>query len=325
MALGSLAGFSGKVIVKAGSGFADTVSQYDSFSPGRLSGSDELPPFSFTLDDFRASYQRGGSQNGAPRDFEATVTSRESPGAPPVTTTVQVNEPLELDGVKMFLVGHGYAPTFTVKDKAGNVVFRDSVVFLPQDGNFTSTGVVKVQDTDPPLALQGFFLPTAAVDAERGPYSSFPAADNPSVFLSAWSGNLKLDTVPNVYRLDTSGMEQLGIQALVVGQTWTVPTTGQQVTFDGFVEFASFSVANDPGKEVALLASLLAILGLTLSLLVQRRRLWVRARVDDEGSTVVEVAGLSRSEHASVAAEVDALVGELPARRPDPVAAPAEA
>jgi cytochrome c biogenesis protein len=319
VAVGSLTGFSGKVIVKVGSGFADTVSQYDAFSPGRFAGADNLPPFSMTLDDFHAAYQRGGSQNGAARDFEATVTSRATPDADPVTTTVQVNEPLEIDGVKMFLVGHGYAPTITVKDADGTTVFHDSVVFLPQDGNFTSTGVVKASDADPALALQGYFLPTTAVDEVTGPYSSFPAADDPSVFLSAWTGDLRLDTVPNVYRLDTTGMTRLGIKALTPGQSWTVPTTGQTVTFDGVVEFASFSVARDPGKAPALLAALLAILGLSLSLLVHRRRLWVRAYRDEQGATVVEVAGLSRTEHGSTADAIDALVAALPLRAEEPV------
>ena len=316
VAVGSLFGFSGKVIVKTGSGFADTVSQYDEFSPGRLAGADQLPPFSMTLDAFHADYQRGGRQNGAPRSFEATVTSKETPDAAPVTTTVEVNEPLEVSGVRMYLTGHGYAPTFTIRDRSGQVVFHDTVVFLPQDGNFTSTGVVKVQDTDPPFALQGIFLPTAAIDEQRGPYSSFPAADNPAVFLAAWTGDLRLDTIPNVYRLDTTGMERVGIKALTPGQSWTVPQTGHRVSFDGFVEFGAFSVARDPGKLPALVASVLAVLGLALSLLVRRRRVWGRARRAADGSAVV--ARLARSGHAAVAGDLDPLVAALPGPDPGP-------
>lgn len=312
VALGSLTGFSGRVIVKEGTGFADAIPSYDSFTPGRLTDSSDLPPFAFTLDKFTAAYQRGGTQTGAPREFSATVTSRSTPDAAPVTTTMQVNDPLVLDGVKVFLVGHGYAPKFTIKDKTGAIVFQDSVVFLPQDGNFTSTGVVKAFDTKPELALQGFFLPSAAVDPQRGPYSSFPAPDNPAVFLSAWTGTIDASGQQTVYRLDTSAMKQVGIKSLIPGESWTIPTTGQTVTFDGFVQFATFSVARDPGTGLALAAALLAILGLTLSLLVQRRRLWVRATRDKSGATVVEVAGLTRSEHASVADELDALVAALP-------------
>jgi cytochrome c biogenesis protein len=314
VALGSLTGFSGKVILVPGKPFADSVSYYDSFTAGRLAKGD-LPPFLLSLDDFNATYQQGGTQSGAPRSFSAVVTSRATPDAQPVTTTVGVNQPLEIDGVKMFLVGHGYAPEFTVKDKAGNVVFKDSVVFLPQDGNFTSTGVVKVPFTTPQLGLQGFLLPTYST-GPNGPYSSFPALNNPTVFFAAYLGDLdKTGVSQSVYTLDTTNMKQVPqAKAMAVGDSWTIPGSGQVVTFTGVQEFASFSVANDPGKGIALAAAMLAVLGLALSLLVRRRRLWVRVTGGGDGVTVVEVAGLTRSEHASVTAEVDAVLDALPLR-----------
>ena len=172
IAFGSLYGFKGTVIVREGSSFADSQSELDSYTPGKAFDASSLPPFAFTLDKFTADYQRGGQQNGAARDFSADVTLTPSPGASPEKHTVQVNEPLDVDGVKVFLVGHGYAPTITIKDAKGQVVFHDSVVFLPQDGNFTSTGVVKVPDTVPQLGLSGFFLPSAATDPVIGPHST---------------------------------------------------------------------------------------------------------------------------------------------------------
>ena len=316
--LGSVGGFRGTVIVREGSSFANTRAQFDAFNPGKAFDDASMPPFSLTLDDFAAAYQRGGQQDGAAREFTADVTVVREPGAAPETTRLEVNSPLEVDGVKVFLVGHGYAPTITVKDKDGQVVFRDSVVFLPQDGNFTSTGVVKVPDMTPQIGLQGFFLPTAAVDEIRGPHSTFPAADDPAVFLSLWEGDLGLDQgrPQSVYKLDTSEMTRLGIEALRPGETWTMPEGLGTVTLDGYVEWASFSVARDPGKELALLASVVAITGLALSLLVRRRRVWVRVARDDQGATVVEVAGLTRSEHTTVAEEVDALTSHLAGTQP---------
>ena len=313
VAFGSLFGFKGTVIVREGSSFADTRAQFDAFSPGRFYSDSSLPPFAFTLKDFAADYQRGGQQNGAARDFSATVSLVRAPGEAPQQHVVAVNDPLDVDGVKVFLVGHGYAPTITVKDAKGEIVFRDSVVFLPQDGSFTSTGVVKVPDAVPQLGLQGFFLPTYAVDQVLGPHSTFPAPDDPAVFLSAWSGDLGLDSgrAQSVYRLDTSSMKRLGIKALQPGQTWALPDGAGTATFDGYVEWASFSVARDPGKELALVAAVLAIVGLALSLLVRRRRVWVRVTDAGSGATVVEVAGLTRTEHASVADEVDALASTL--------------
>ncbi|MFN8168401.1 MAG: cytochrome c biogenesis protein ResB [Candidatus Nanopelagicales bacterium] len=311
--LGSVGGFRGTVIVREGSSFANTRAQFDSFNPGKAFTDTSMPPFAFTLDDFTAAYQRGGQQNGAARDFSADVTVTREPGAAPEKVRVEVNSPLEVDGVKVFLVGHGYAPKITIRDTKGDVVFRDTVVFLPQDGNFTSTGVVKAPDATPQIGLQGIFLPTATIDPQRGPISTFPAADLPALFLGAYSGDLGLDSgrPQSVYKLDTEKMKLLGRQQLLPGQSWTLPDKSGTVTFDGYAEWASFTVARDPGKELALLASVVAITGLALSLLVRRRRVWVRVARDGEGATVVEVAGLTRSEHTTVADEVDALTSHL--------------
>jgi cytochrome c biogenesis protein len=106
-------------------------------------------------------------------------------------------------------------------------------------------------------------------------------------------------------------MTRLGIAALRPGQSWTLPGGHGTVTLDGYVQWASFTVARDPGKDIALLAAVLAITGLALSLLVRRRRVWVRVSADEAGVTFVEVAGLTRSEHTSVADEVDALAAQL--------------
>jgi cytochrome c biogenesis protein len=311
--VGSFGGFRGYVIVREGTSFADTRSQFDSFAPGKGFNDSALPPFAFTLDKFSVDYQRGGQQNGAPRLFTADVSVITSPGSQARTQRIEVNEPLEVGGVKVFLVGYGYAPNLTVRDATGTVVFHDSVTFLPQDGNFTSTGVVKIPDTVPQLGLQGFILPSAAVDPTRGPFSTFPAPDNPAVFLSAWSGDLGLDSgrPQSVYKLDTTRMTRQGIKEMRPGDSWALPHSRGSVTFDGYSRWASFAVAHDPGKEFALIAAIAAIAGLSLSLLVRRRRLWVRVTRGGPGARLVEVAGLTRSEHATIGDELDALVAHL--------------
>ncbi len=66
-------------------------------------------------------------------------------------------------------MGNGYAPTITIRNADGDVVFDESVPFLPQDTNMTSLGVVKVTDGLPEqLGLVGFFYPTQApLDTRR--------------------------------------------------------------------------------------------------------------------------------------------------------------
>ena len=239
---------------------------------------------------------------------------RDQPESRPRPVTIQVNHPLVVGGTKVFLVGHGYAPRFTVRDGRGQVVFQDAVPFLPQDGNFTSTGVVKVPDAKPTqLGFQGIFLPTAVVDPQRGPVSVFPAAKNPAVFLSAWKGDLGLDRgVPqSVYKLDVTDMKRIGIKALAPGDTYTLEDGSGSITLDGFQAYATFRVASDPGKGLAFAGAAAAIIGLMLSLGIRRRRIWVRATQGDSGRTVVEVAGLSRSEAGDLDGEVDEVVNAL--------------
>lgn len=330
VAVGGLLGWKGNVIVREGRGFANTLTQYDAWGGGRLVDSSDLPPFTFTLDAFSVDFDRSGSQRGAPRSFAAEVTYRSGPSDPAQQAVIEVNHPLQVDGAKVFLVGHGYAPHFVLTDSTGAVVFDDEVPFLPQDGNFTSTGVVKAPDGKPQLGLQGLFLPTAAIDQIHGPHSTFPAPDDPAVYLSAWRGDLGLDGgVPqNVYRLDTAKLTRIGLEELTPGQTWQLPDGQGTVTFTGFVRWASFQIAYDPGKEFALLAAVLAIAGLMGSLFIQRRRVWVKVipaggATDDPDSaaatTVVQVAGLTRAstmdDLSSVAlqAELRDLAGDLQA------------
>ena len=309
VAFGGIFGWKGNVIIKEGDGFSNTLTQFDAWGGGRLVSPDDLAPFSFTLDRFSVDFERGEAQRGAPRLFEADITYRDGPTASGVQETIEVNEPLEVDGAKVYLVGHGYAPHFVITDSTGVTVFDDNVVFLPQDGNFTSTGVVKVPDAEPSMGLNGLFLPTAALDEVRGPHSTFPGPDYPAVFLSAFKGDLGLDSgVPqSIYLLDTSNLEQIGLESLLPGDTWTLPDGSGTVTFTGFERWASFQIAYDPGKEIVLVAALAAIAGLLVSLFVRRRRIWVKVVTGTGGGTLVQVAGLAKTEAGDLSDEVSAL------------------
>ena len=289
VAVGALFGFEGRVIVAEGRGFANSVSQYDEITPGPLLDDTTLDAFSFVLDDFAAEFEPSGPQRGSPRDFLATITL-EAGAAGPQQRTIAVNDPLVVGGTKVFLTGNGYAPVVTVRDGNGDVALSGPVVFLPRDGNLTSEGVVKAPDAKPTqLGFQGLFLPTADVDETRGPFSSFPAPVDPTLLLTAWTGDLGLsDGEPqSVYRLDTTQMVQVESDgrpftgALRPGQTLTLPDGQGSITFDRVSRFANFQIASDPGRWVSLAAAVLLLGGLTTSLLVPRRRAWVRIRPRD--------------------------------------------
>jgi cytochrome c biogenesis protein len=317
VAVGSWFGYRGTVVVVEGEGFANTLTQYDDFVPGRGFSTGLLAPFTFTLDAFDARFLDDGPNRGQPDEYTADVTYRETPDAEPQTERIEVNKPLVLDGAKLFLLGHGYAPVFTVRDGDGNVAFSGAVPALPQDPAFTSKTVVKVPDGQPEqLGFNVTVTPTAPkeVNPTTGPASVFPEADDPRVYLGAWAGDLGLDTgIPqNIYQLDTSTMDQLGREDLGIGETWRLPGDRGSITFDGLAEFANMQVAHDPGRWLALAAVVAAMIGISLSLLVRRRRVWVRARADEQGRTLVEVAGLAQTEWAALAHEIDALTNALP-------------
>ena len=307
--IGGVMGFRGTVIVREGSGFANNVTQYDTFTSGRNYSADKLPPISFKLEDFISSFQRGGQQNGAPREFYADLLVKDDPSATPRAVRVEVNYPLRTSGITLYLVGHGYAPEFSVRDAAGNLLWQDAAVFLPQDGGFTSSGVVKIPDTVPQLGLQGYFLPTVSTDFSNGPISAFPAADDPGVYISAWQGDLGLDSgMPqSVYRLDTTNMKRIGIEELAPGEIWTLPNSGVTVEFTGYRQWATFAITRDPAKGWALGAAIASIAGLSLSLLIPRRRAWLRVTPEASGGNLFEVAGLSKTEAPGLADEISHL------------------
>ncbi|MFD7980327.1 cytochrome c biogenesis protein ResB [Streptomyces sp. NPDC059071] len=337
----------GKLIVE-GDGFSNTLTQYDDFKSGSLFGVDDLPAFGFTLDRFTGTYEKNGPQRGTPRTFEADVTYSQD-GGPDKKAVIRVNEPLEVGGAKVYLIAHGYAPVVTVRDGRGKVVMRDAVPLLPIDNNITSTGAIKVMDgyrdkngKKEQLGFQAFFVPTFAGAGKGNMFSQFPALGFPVMALTGYHGDLRVNSgLPqNVYQLDTSKMKQFAVDGgtgkanrLLPGETMTLPDGAGSITFEKEIkEWASFQVSQQPGNGLALAGAIAAIAGLAGSLFIQRRRIWIRAVRGEDGVTVVEMAGLGRSESARLPEELADLAVTLHAKAPtapeppsaeDPAAEPA--
>jgi cytochrome c biogenesis protein len=314
---GGLFGYKANRLLVEGSTFADTVTDLDAYHPGRLVSPADLAPFTITLNRFRASYITSGADRDQPAAFHAQIRYASGPGAPARGYDLQVNHPLVVDGVRVFLIGHGYAPVFRVTDRAGRVVFDQPVPFLAVDtGTYTSEGVIKVPGARPQqLGFIGVFLPTA-VDQGGRLESAFPAALNPVVSLVSYAGNLGLGSgVPqSVFQLDTAGMHRLAVspRPLRPGQSIKLPGGHGTLAFAGYRQWISLAVTYDPGQLPALLCALAAVAGLLLSLFVRRRRVFVRARAADGGRTIVEVGGLARSDASGgFESEFAELTGEL--------------
>jgi cytochrome c biogenesis protein len=315
VAAGHLWGWRGDVIVPVNETTVDAAGAYNTLDIGPWVDLDKLPAFSLHVNSMDVKFQTSGGEVGAPSEFAAKVDVQRGSGAP-TTESLSVNHPLSVAGTKVFLLGNGYAPSITVRDSTGKVVYSQATPFLPQDGNYLSLGVIKATAARPmPLALRGFFLPTASIDASGSPVSIFPDLGNPTLVLSAYEGDLQLATTPSVYQLNTDKMTPLltaaggPILILKPGQTVQLGGGKGSVTFNGVQRYAGLTVRHDPGKTGALVFALLAIAGLVLSLSVRRRRVFVRLDPDpaDPRRTVVRMAGLARGEDAGLPDEVEAV------------------
>ncbi|MFF7339399.1 cytochrome c biogenesis protein ResB [Streptomyces sp. NPDC008163] len=331
-AWGQLFKYEGAKLVVEGDGFSNTITQYDNFKSGSLYDDESLTPFSFTLDDFIGTYERKGPQIGTPRTYEARVTFSDGAYGKPEKRVIKVNEPLVVHGTKVYLNAHGYAPVVSVKDGRGKEVYKAAVPLLPIDNNVTSSGAIKVLDgyrnkngKIEQLGFQAFFVPTFAGKGQGTMWSQFPAADFPVLALNGFHGSIGVDSgiAQNVYQLDTSKMKEFKDadgkqlkQRLLVGETMKLPDGAGSITFEGLQEWASFQISEQPASGWALTGAVAAIAGLAGSLFIQRRRVWIRAVRGADGVTVVEMAGLGRSESAKLPEELADLAVTLNAEAP---------
>jgi cytochrome c biogenesis protein len=306
VAIGGSFGYSGQRVVVEGQKFVNVLGDYDSFNPGRFFESDFLEPYRITLDKFEATYELENTQAiGQATDYSAYVTTS-TPGGDDQTANVKVNEPLAIGGTDVFLLGNGYAPTIVIRDPEGTVVWTDSTPFLPQDAHLTSIGVIKVPDgLAEQLGLVGFFYPTAAKLPSGALTSGFPELLDPVLTLRAFTGDLGLDAgVPkSVYQLDTDSMTEIAgsnadVPALQLrpGETLDLPDGLGTIELTDVKRFASFDVHRDPSQVWVLTFAILILAGLFTGLFIPRRRVWVKATENADGTTTLEYAGLARGE-----------------------------
>ncbi|UPL18638.1 cytochrome c biogenesis protein ResB [Microbacterium aurugineum] len=320
--------YTGQRVLVEGETFANTLLDYDSMNRGRFVGDDAFAPYSMRLDSFDVTYQPFGEPgSGQAGDFSANVTVQEN--GEERTGAVKVNEPLAVADDDVFLLGNGYAPTVTVRDPEGKVVFTGSTPFLPQDTSMTSLGVLKVPDgLAEQVGLVGFFYPTTGVLDTGAFFSAYGDLTNPTLTLDVYTGDLGINEgVPrSVYVLDTTGMTKLTGRTtdvesieLTPGQTAQLPNGLGSVTFEddspagatdasqSVKRFASLQIHRDESGVWVLGFALLALGGLMIALFVPRRRVWVKATARD-GEIALEYAALARGEDPTLAAAVDDLV-----------------
>jgi cytochrome c biogenesis protein len=328
-AAGKLFGYEGQVIVLSGGGqFCNTgILGYDSFRAGLRVDGTALTPFCLQVDDFDAEYL----PNGQAESFRANIGYQTAADLDAGRTTdwrpyeLQVNHPLRIDGNRVYLLGNGYAPQFTVtfpggEQRTGLIQWR-----TVDPGTLLAEGATKFEPpgvTDDELrrksqlAITGLLAPTTS----GGPVvtSVFPDLRDPEVAVDVLRGDLGLDDGrgQSIFQVDMSKVEsgelvRVARANLVPGQSLTLDD-GTVVRFDGVQDWVNIQVSHDPGQDAVLVFALLLLAGLGLSLTIRRRRFWARLTPVDGGArTVVEVGGLARSDRAGYGEEFERLVAEL--------------
>lgn len=325
VALGGMFSFNGQRVLVEGQSFVNQLIDYDSANSGTYFSPSKLEPFSMKLNNFEVDYITDEDGNdvavGQVSEYRAKVTLT-TPDGQQNDDVIRVNHPLRVHGSPVYLLANGYAPTVTIRNAEGDVVYSESMPFIPQeDINLTSLGVIKVpygitrDGEQTQVGLRGFFYPTQA-KLDTGAYTSvFPDLKNPVLTLDVFVGDLGIDSgiAQSVYKLDTDNMEQLTGRAvdkksleLDLGETLDLPDNMGTISFEQAPRYAAFDVMYNPAQMWILISALAAVLGLLSSLFVPRRRMWVKA-VQSEDGVVLQYAALARGDDPTLERAVEVL------------------
>jgi cytochrome c biogenesis protein len=321
-ALGKMYNYEGQVIVLAdGSEFCNSGTlAYDTFRPGlRVDGTD-LNPFCVRVDDFNADFL----PNGQPDHYEADLRYQSGDDLTSGTWRpyqLAVNDPLRTAGDRVYLMDHGYAPIFTVTFPDGQQRTQ-TIQWRPMDPRtYLSEGATKF---DPPgitdsaqrrtkqLAITGLFAPTAAFSGSVLT-SAYPALTDPAVAVDVYRGDLGNDSGRgqsifeiNQEMVDSGRLTKVARENLRLGGEIPLDD-GTTIRFDGVEKWVALQISHDPTQVWVLGFAVAMVLGLCTSLVVKRRRFWLRvtpaADPGEPGRTVVSLGGLARTDQAGYGEE----------------------
>jgi cytochrome c biogenesis protein len=333
VAAGKLFGYEGNVVVIAdgGPGFCSaSPAAFDSFRAGNTVDGTSLHPICVRVNDFKAKYLASGQATSFAAEIDYQ-SGNDLTGGVWHLYRLEVNHPLRVGGDRVYLQGHGYAPSFSVMFPDGQV--RSSTVQWRPDNPRTllSSGVARI---DPPagsypdaaqrrahqIAIQGLLAPTEQLDGALLS-SSFPALIAPAVAVDIYTGDTGLDSgrPQSLYTLDPRLIDQHRLTRvkrvnLRIGQQVAIdqgPAAGSIVRFDGALPFVNLQVSHDPGQIWVLVFAITMMAGLVVSLVVRRRRIWVRLTTTTPGTVKVQVGGLARTDNAGWGDEFERIVGRL--------------
>lgn len=329
---GQLYKYEGHVIVPGdGSEFCNSGTyNFDEFIPGLQVDGTELNEFCLRVNNVDVAYQHTGQAETYAADIEYQsgedlATNSWNPH------DLRVNHPLRTAGDRVYLTGQGYAPEFTVtfpngEERTQLVQWQpvDTTTMLSEGATkFDAPGIDDpFERRENQLAVTGLFAPTA--DLSGNVLSSgFPDLEDPMAAVDVMRGDLGLDSGrgQSLFSVDQRMVEQGRLERVErenirPGEEIRLDD-GTTVRFDGVERWANLQVSHDPFQSWALGFAVAIIFGLSASLIIKRRRIWVRVTPRPDGSesgaahTAVEIGGLARTDQAGYGEEFTRLAADL--------------
>ena len=335
--IGKGTGYVGHATIVEGYGWTDARLNYDGqLRTGRFFGGD----FSGTqiqLQDFTDAYRT----TGQPMDYRSSLVLGTPDGGQTEEAEVSINHPIGFNGIRIFQYGFGWAAM--VKVTRGDDVLFDGPVVLGQDtpaGENPLTqpwlGVVKLSTLRPQLGVALAMFPDGGAylrSIQTGVPQPMTTENAPFVSYQVFQGKLLdnalsgLDT--RLMHETTSGLlgkgwtVELDSGCVVSGPSGDLPATAASVrcpnapgpttltmSFPELRQYTTLQISRDTTVPWVLGAAILIVLGLLPALYVSRRKVWVRARSDGEG-TILQLGGFALQRKDRFDEEFAALVGAV--------------
>jgi cytochrome c biogenesis protein len=325
-------GFTGQAVIVEGQTWTEAHASYDGqIHEGRFFGEDHTG-IQIHLDRFTASYR---IPSGIPRDFVSRVELSQPDGTSAGTVDVRVNHPAELDGVKIYQFGYGYAPVIRVESDGEPLVSGPTVcqqgpppagvspLQLPWDC------VVKLPTLRPQVGIRFELWPDVrALNALLTTGQSMPMITvfSPVLTYTAYRGDLRSDLALPSGQLDTSAMRVFSRGAVGAGETARLGD-GITVSFPDLRRYSVLEIKRDRGLGVLLAAAILLLVGLLPALYTSRRKVWLTAEASPAGrGSLVKVGGFALQRRPQFEEEFDKLVRALtqPAPADEPTGSASE-
>ncbi|MZP28840.1 hypothetical protein GTO91_03840 [Heliobacterium undosum] len=225
------------------------------------------------VNDFRTVFREDGSI----ADWFSTLTLMEN-GREIMTKEIQVNDPLEYRGYKVYQAFYG-----------ANIVAKITSKNDPEGHAYT--------------VEEGDAIPVAGTDLAVLVYKYIPDFDPARGMISKSSDPNNPRIVFVVYK----GRQQIDARAAEIGKAETIAGGLAEVTFPEYKPYTGLTIRRDPGVNIVWLGCALLLIGLSFSFYLFHRQ--VRAVVESrDGGSRLHVGGTAAKNKIAFAREFEGLI-----------------